>query len=298
VRKRQKVMVAIPTMTNRVTIQVLGLLDALRVASRDDDSGFEVHFQLEHGRSPVEFARNLLCGGFLRSDCDKLFFIDEDMLPEASVARLLHSDADIISARMYKFDHQNPKEGKTVGLGLCAMTRKSNGMYQPKTPELGEPAVQDCDAVGTACTVITRRVLEDRRMWFDNIYTTVDGETIDGNELRPDKEFAPAIFRYQRAASGAGIMGEDVDFCERAKALGYSIAVDINAICGHFKPINIDEAGYLAQETLKRAVAGIQLEDGRTIQIDVAEAVKASQRPPVDKAIHSGEALIKSLEVA
>ena len=132
-------------------------------------------------------------------------------------------------------------------------------------------------------------------MWFPNVYTTADGEVIDGNEPRPDKEYAPAIFRYQRAPSGAGIMGEDVDFCERAKQLGYTVAVDINAVCGHFKPINIDEAGYLAQETLKRAVAGIQLEDGRTIQVDIASAVKASQQPPADKAVHAGDFAAKAL---
>jgi len=288
-------MVAIPTMTNRVTIQVLGLLDALRVGAKDEDAAFDIHFQLEMGKSPVEFARNVLCGGFLRSDCDKLWFIDEDMLPEASVARLLHSKADITSARMYKFDHSNPQEGRSTGLGLCAMTRKSNGMYQPMTPQLDEPAFQACDAVGTGCTVITRRVIEDRRMWFPNVYTNVDGEVIDGNEPRPDKEYAPAIFRYLRAPSGAGIMGEDVDFCERAKQLGYSVAVDINAVCGHFKSINIDEAGYLAQETLKRAVSGIQLEDGRTIQVDIASAVKASHQPPADKAVHAGDFAVKSV---
>jgi len=292
-RKRQKVMVGIPTMTNRVTIQVLGFLDALRQSTFDSECAWDVHFQIEMGKAPVEYARNVLAGGFLRSDCDKLWFIDEDMLPESSVVRLLHSDADIISARMYKFDHPNPLEGKSVGLGLCAMTRKSNGMYQPKTPELGEPAVQDCDAVGTGCTVITRRVLEDRRLWSDNVYTTADGVTIDGNVPPASGDYAPAIFRYLRGPSGVGIMGEDVDFCERAKALGYRISVDMNAVCGHFKSIDVDQAGFLAQETLKRAVAGITLEDGRTIQVDIASAVKASQRPPVDKMVHAEMAVVK-----
>lgn len=288
-------MVAIPTMSNRVTVQVLGLLDAMRQGSLDPDSAFEIHFQIEVGKAPVEYARNVLCGAFLRSDCEKLFFIDEDMIPEASVVRLLHSDADIAAARMYKFDHPNPLEGKTVGLGLCAMTRKANGMYQPKTPELGESAIQECDAVGTGCTVIQRHVIEDRRLWTDNVYTTADGVIIDGNVPPETGDYAPAIFRYQRGPSGVGIMGEDVDFCERAKALGYSIAVDLNAICGHFKSINVDQAGYLAQETLKRAVAGIVLEDGRTIQVDIAAAVKASQRPPIDKAVHAGDFASKAV---
>jgi hypothetical protein len=288
-----KVMVAIPTMTNRVTIQIAALLDAMRVSSFDPEAAFGMQFCIEMGRSPVEFARNVLCGTFLQSDCDKLFFIDEDMLPESSVVRLLYSDADIISARMYKFDHPNPAKGTTVGLGLCAMRRLDTGFYRPVTPEIGDPAVQECDAVGTACTVIDRRVIEDRRLWAPNIYTTVDGDVVDGNEMITGREYAPNIFQYPRAPNGMGIMGEDIDFCERAKALGYRIAVDVNAVCGHFKSIDIDQAGFLAQETLKRAVAGITLEDGRTIELDIAAAVKSAHKPQVDKMFHTSQAMVK-----
>lgn len=272
-------------MTNRITIQIHGLLDALRQGSMDDDSAIDLKFVVSHGHSPVEYARNIMCGQFLRSECDKLWFIDEDMLPESSVVRLLHSDADIIAARMYKFDHPNPEAGKTVGLGLCAMMKAKNGLYQPVLPSLGDPAIQDCDAVGTGCTVIARRVLEDRRMWSDNIYTKADGVTEDGNVDPGRGDYAPYIFRFRRAPNGMGIMGEDIDFCERAKALGYSIKVDLNAGCGHFKPIDIDQAGYLAQETLKRAVSGIRLEDGSVVSADI----KSVLMPHRDKMIAAGD---------
>jgi hypothetical protein len=288
-----RVMVAIPTMTNRITVQIVALLDAMRVTSFDDDAAFGMEFCIEVGRSPVEFARNILCGAFLKSDCDKLLFIDEDMLPESSVVRLIYSDSDIISARMYKFDHPNPEKRTTVGLGLCAMRRLETGFYRPLAPEIGDHAVQECDAVGTACTVISRRVIEDRRMWSDNVYVTADGNTVDGNEMVSGREFAPNIFQYPRAPNGMGIMGEDIDFCERAKALGYKISVDMNAVCGHWKSIDIDQAGFLAQETLKRAVAGITLEDGRTIQVDLASSIKSSKRPPVDKMVHAENAVCK-----
>jgi len=278
-------MVAVPTMTNRVTIQIAGLLDALRQSERDADSAFDLKFTICHGHSPVEYARNILCGAFLRTSCEKLWFIDEDMLPESSVVRLLHSDADIISARMYKFDHPNPDAGKTVGLGLCAMMKAPNGLYRPVTPSIGDPSIQECDAVGTACTVIARHVIEDRRLWGENVYTTADGVTSDGNEDPGKGDYAPNIFRIKRAPNGMGIMGEDIDFCERAKALGYSIKVDLNAACGHFKPIDIDQAGYLAQETLKRALDGIQLEDGRVISTDIKSVIK----PHLDKAVHAGD---------
>lgn len=279
--KRLSVMVAIPTMTNRITIQIVGLLDALRQGESQPDSSIDLQYAIVHGHAPVEYARNILCGAFLRTECDKLWFIDEDMLPEASVVRLLHAEADIVAARMYKFDHPNPEKGTTVGLGLCAMKKQENGFYRPVTPSLGEFSIQDCDAVGTACTVIDRRVIEDRRLWRPNVYTTADGVTIDGNVDTGKGDWAPNIFSFPRAPNGMGIMGEDIDLCSRAKELGYRIKVDLNAVCGHFKPIDIDQAGFLAQETMKRALEGIRLEDGSVISTDIKSVIK----PHLDKAV-------------
>ena len=281
-----KVMVGIPTMSNRITVQVAGLLDLLRAACYDAESNFDFRASIKYGLVPVEYARNAIVGESLRSDCNKLWFIDEDMLPDSSVARLLASPYDITCAQMYRFDHPNPEKGTTVGLGLCAMHRRSDNFYQPIMPEPGMPMVMEVDAVGTGCTVIDRAVLEDRRLWHDNVYTTVKGETIDGNVDTGEGEYAPAIFRFVRGPNGVPIMGEDIDFCERAKALGYTIAVDLAARCGHFKQINIDEAGNLAAETVQRVVRGIKTEDGRVFKFAVQEE-KGLDAPPMDKAVHA-----------
>ena len=288
-KKRQKVMLGIPTMSNRITIQLAGILEAMRHSEKDSESEFDFKFLMEMGRSPVEYARNVLVGQFLRTDCEKLWFMDEDMLPTSSVARLLYSDADIIAARMYKFDHPNPDAGTQVGLGLCAMTKASNGLFSPLMPSVGENSVQNCDAVGTGCTVITRRVLEDRRLWFPNIVAEINKPVVDGNVDCGTGDYAPAIFRTQRAPNGKGIMGEDIDFCVRAKALGYSIQVDLNAVCGHFKTIDVDQAGFLAQETVKRVLSGISTADGKVFKLDpnTAFGEKALSYPSLDKSAPS-----------
>lgn len=272
-------------MTNRVTIQIVTLIDALRQASYDPESVFDFQFHIENAKTPVEYARNVIVGAFLRSKCDKLWFIDEDMLPESSVARLVHHDADIVAARMYKFDHSNPETGVTVGLGLCAMTEKANGMFTPLITIPGTRAVQDADAVGTACTLIARHVIEDKRMWSDNVYTTIDGKTVDGNVDSGEMDYAPAIFRTPRSASGIQIIGEDLDFCKRARALGYSVMVDLNAVCGHFKTINIDQAGYLAQEVAQRVLNGVAVEDGRVMKFGFENREKAVEKPVAHRAV-------------
>jgi hypothetical protein len=292
--KKISVMLAVPTMTNRITIQIAGFLDALRQQARDPDTNAEVHFMLEMGRSPVELARNVLCGHFLQSHCDALWFIDEDMMPEGSAARLLRSAADITCARMYKFDHPNSKEGRDVGLGLCAFDRTGT-LYRPLNPEIGSPSIQECDAVGTGCTIIKRHVIEDRRLWRDNTYTDRNGNVVDGNVMIPGADFAPNIFKTHRAPNGHGITGEDIDFCERAKHLGYSIAVDLNAVCGHFKSIDIDQAGFLAQQTVKRVFAGMQLDGGEVLKADSMGNIKRFDGPPADKSVRVGDFAAKAL---
>src|SRR5262245_1635546 len=61
-QRKKSVFLAIPTMTNRVTIQIAAFMDALRQAADDHESGFEFKFSMEYGKSPVEYARNVLCG--------------------------------------------------------------------------------------------------------------------------------------------------------------------------------------------------------------------------------------------
>lgn len=275
---KQRILVGIPTMSNRITIQVAGLLDALRTSAFDEECNVEFHFTIEHGKMPVEYARNVIVGTFLRSNCDKLWFIDEDMLPEQSVVRLIASTADITCARMFKFDNPNPEKGVTVGLGLVALKKTPQGLFTPLVIEPGSHAIQHCDAVGTACTIIQRHVLEDRRMWFPNEYTDERGNHIDGNVDSVTDDFAPNIFRTVRAPSGKQLYGEDIDFCMRAKDLGYSIMVDMNAVCGHYKQINIDQAGYLAQETVNRVLNGIHTSDGRLMKFGFEE-------PPAHRAV-------------
>lgn len=267
---KQKVMVGIPTMTNRITIQIQRFLDLLRVASFEDPD-FGLQISIQYGKTPVEFARNVICGDFLRSDCDKLLFIDEDMIPLDSVARLFHAEADITCAQMYTFDHSNPEKQISVGLKLCAMKEDGTGKFRPLIPPPGCQAVQDVDVCGTGCTLIHRRVLEDRRMWLPNVFEGLDGKEVDGNEDAGSGDYAPAIFRWLRAPSGMSIIGEDFDFCTRAKALGYSVQVDLNARCGHFKAINIDEAGDLAAQVTTRAMRGMQA-DGKVFQYVMRDA--------------------------
>ena len=67
-------------------------------------------------------------------------------------------------------------------------------------------------------TVIRRKVLEDRRLW-----------------LAEPREDAIPVFREISDAYGKLCVSEDLDFCTRARALGYSIWCHSGIRWGHLK---------------------------------------------------------------
>ena len=177
-----KLMIGITTLKNTITSQVVRELHKLH---REHDYELEI----ESESAPAEYARNIIVGKFLASACTHLLFIDDDMAPYESAAKILSSTRDITGA-------------------IYAMN----------------PADSHAPIVGTGYALITRRVLEDKRMW-----------------LAPGPTDIPPVFQVRRSSNGQVLATEDVDFCERAFALGYSIFLDVDAKSGHVKTFDITE---------------------------------------------------------
>jgi hypothetical protein len=94
--------------------------------------------------------------------------------------------------------------------------------------------VEDVDGVGTAMMLIKRHVLEDRRLWQHPAYFAFDGTPMVMGE-----EDAPPVFREVRKPNGQLDISEDLDFCYRAKQLGYRIVVNHGAKCHHHKRVDV-----------------------------------------------------------
>jgi hypothetical protein len=73
-------------------------------------------------------------------------------------------------------------------------------------------------------TVIRREVLEDPGMRL-------------GDDSHCD---SPAIFRTPLDLNGKTLSTEDIDFCERAKKLGYSVKVKLDVVGGHRKLVDLN----------------------------------------------------------
>ena len=171
--------------------------------------------------------RNMASQKLLESPCDRLWFIDNDVIPPANVMDLLETDGDIVGASIpYAFS-------------LSAAFLKLKDLNDLRTMEghfLPSDQTHDVTCVGTACTIIRRHVLEDPRM-----HGTRDFLYRDGRKGRLSDDAPPPIFQFHRLPNGDINMGEDWDFCYRASKLGYRVRYDGRVLCDHAKTVGLLE---------------------------------------------------------
>ena len=85
-----------------------------------------------------------------------------------------------------------------------AIVKKDGGYERAKL----EDGINEIDAIGTGCLMINRKVLED-----------IDKPT----------------FRFRMTEEGLLELGEDFDFCERAKEKGFKITCNTHFKCNHYQ---------------------------------------------------------------
>lgn len=155
-------------------------------------------------RMPVCEARNLLAREAIRNEADWIMWLDDDMEPEPdTVQRLMAHDAPIASANCTK---------RILPPEVMTYIWEGRGFHMAIANPW--PQVFEADAVGMACVLMKREVLE--AMW-----TKTNG--------RP--------FQYDEGRYGT----EDMFFFESTMKLGYKVTVDTTLKVGHlgihsFKP--------------------------------------------------------------
>jgi len=156
---------------------------------------------------PISSNRNRIVKEFLKTDCDYLLMIDDDIVPLTNPLELVYADKDVI--------------------GMPAKVRRG-GRYLDwvayvKNPEKEEYAPVDfsliddtvdllkVDVVGTGCILIKRKVLESIKAPF---HTEFDED---------------GILTY----------GTDFAFCVKVKEAGFEIFTTPWRICEHYKEIGM-----------------------------------------------------------
>ena len=235
---REKIVIACPTMNSMVNVGLMTF--CIDLAKNNDEYEFAVC--IVDNAQPVAFARNKIVQLFLANyEADRLFFIDSDTVPPKNTLEMLKVDADIVSGLVPVWKGGPSKNGiekgeRTDGGALYFNSYRFVGekdKYRPINPQV-EATVEDVDACGCAAMVIRRHVLEDERLRRDGKFSDISGAQ---RELNPDE--APAIFEMKLKPNGEILLGEDMDFCFRAKNLGYSVKSYTGTVFGHLKTVNL-----------------------------------------------------------
>ena len=185
--------------------------------------------------APQELARNTACGMALerlRRPTDTLLMVDHDMIQHGwrTLQILDTQDYDIAGGLQYMWlprDHETKREPDARP---CAFMRRPDGVAGQTCvyPKPGEKQAE-VDRVGSGLMAIKRRVLADARMLLAEGYDP------------------PALWRNVYEPNFVRQKGLDMDFCDRARALGWRVVVNWQAEAGHNKTVNLNEVDEYAK---------------------------------------------------
>jgi hypothetical protein len=185
--RKTGVMIAIPNIQAHINTALAIWLIQLSYKTIDAECPWFFKIHVPNDYTPVEYARNMCVREFMKDPFYKrLWFVDSDMIPPNNALDLLTYDDPIVSAMTYIWACEGPdKEGfyQPPRMKINAFD------YRPQTEDFLSklPAPDNrvfyCDAVGSACVVIHKSVLEAMpEPWYRTVRDPY-GETLRSEDL-------------------------------------------------------------------------------------------------------------------
>uniref|UniRef100_A0A6M3IEH0 Putative glycosyltransferase n=1 Tax=viral metagenome TaxID=1070528 RepID=A0A6M3IEH0_9ZZZZ len=171
-------------------------------ANRYTDMDVDLH----QSNTGIATTRNQICERFLHTDCSHVWMIDGDVV---CPKRVLDGAWDIASG-VYHHLLWDSESGDPPGVVWSAWSADKGG-YAPMLTLPDRPI--KVDAVGAGCLRISRRALEAiPPPWFED-------------------QFETGTFRLT--------LGEDFDFCEKARRADMAIWIEPKYQCHHMKNVSM-----------------------------------------------------------
>ena len=175
--------------------------------SMGQDPRFSIQYNLPV-RKPVEVAYCEMAEIVHKEGYDWWLNIDDDNPPSKNPLDLIELDKDIITCPTPIWkpdDHERP-----FCWNAMFLNKEEDIHYEWHTPH----GLQEVDAVGMGCTLISGRVFENERM-----------------------RYQPFMREYKD--SGVTHRGTDIAFCKRAKKEGFKVWAHFDYLCKHYKEIDL-----------------------------------------------------------
>lgn len=171
--------------------------------------GYRINITYPHSK-PIANNRNKIVQKFLaQKEYDYLMMIDDDIIPPPNIMKLVDFDKDIIVPLMFVM-----QEGRVLPLYL---KQAKDGQLEFHREYLEKQGLIPVDATGTGCIVLSRKVLEAVKHPFRNEYDS----------------------------DGIKKLGLDLNFCLRAKKLGFQSWVHLDYVADHHSVCSLRELYYL-----------------------------------------------------
>lgn len=230
--KKEHILICLLTYSDSVNVSFLWWLDSLQRLNSEKNHPRTYEVMYLPGLRPVAFARNIAVTNFLNTKADKLWFIDDDLVPTEKSLNIFNSNADIISGLYYLLLMNDNRPT----LSPAAYTKAIVGFEHINTKNIliGQNIIS-IDAAGTGSLIIDRKVLLDDKMMNSKEYNSAEGESV----ILSDNEPLP-YFKTLYKSNGAEERSEDIDFVWRAKQLGYSCECVLDARFLHKKEMLVD----------------------------------------------------------
>lgn len=214
-----RVLIAIPT-RDMTSAAISGRLALLLVELARGPDGPAVEIVPGY---PVDRVRNQICKRFLESDADYLLMIDDDVVPPATVLDMARHDKDVVAGLCYAY---------LPRLGYYSVAYPSGNEHGKPVERLGigeqieGRGLIEVELAGTACMLIHRRVLE----------------ALDRPHFKMQLDDDCLLIKDS----------EDFSFCRKARAAGFSIWLDTDQPCGHYRALDMHASVRWGQEYAAR----------------------------------------------
>lgn len=167
--------------------------------------------------NPFENNLHHCVNDFMAGDYDYWLSIDADNPPLRNPLDLIEYDRDVIGlpTPVWHYDEERKLPGERPIYLAAYDYAPEKDAYKEHQPQEG---LQRVDAVGTGCFLVSRRVFSAPRMREAPFSRTLNGD-------------------------GTVNKGNDIAFCERARAEGFEIFAHYDYTCRHFNELELTEVG-------------------------------------------------------
>jgi GT2 family glycosyltransferase len=179
-----------------------------------------VHFYFAYKVAPVDRARNTIVDMFLKTKTPDgrlfthLLMIDSDTVPpEDAIERLFSHEKPITTGLTPIVTYDDHNEAQTYDNAFLARETDGEGKVLKTHVAQRHTGLKEVFRCGASCILIAREVFEK----LDRPY-----------------------FRFvSNEENTKHVRSEDIDFCDRTRALGYRILADTDVVCQHAKEVLI-----------------------------------------------------------